>query len=189
MLLIYSRSGPLQNRFMGRDEDINVADVAPRLQTVHLKQEKAHKLVLHLVHLSKPHGYALELDAGREPLGKLVVHQVEDEAADRVAEGGGGWADGSGYVILEGVTLDEIAALAQYCPFQDTISHELDNLPGSLGAQKARSEISHHERLPLRLPAGNCHRIDILRKIEVSCNLQNSRSLVKRLCLSFLFVF
>ena len=142
MLLIYRRGGPLPNRFMGSDEDINVADVAPGLQTVHLKEEEAHNLVLHLVHLGKPHGYALELDAGREPLGKLAVHQVEDEAADRVAEGWGGWADGCGYVILEGVTLDEIAALAQYCPFQDTISYELDNLSGSLGAQKARSRMA-----------------------------------------------
>jgi len=151
MLLIYSRSGPLPYRFMGSNEDINVADVAPGLQTIHFKKKVAHKPVLHLVHLCKPHGYALELDAGREPLGKLAVHQVEDEAADRVAEGGGGWADGSGYVVLECVTLDELAALAQYCPFQDTISYELDNLSGTLGAQKARSETSQPGRLPLCL--------------------------------------
>ena len=55
-------SSPL-DRFVGGNEDVYVADGAPRLQTIHLKQEEAHNFFLHLVHLCKPHGYALELNS------------------------------------------------------------------------------------------------------------------------------
>lgn len=97
---------------MGRNEYINVADVALRLQTIHLKQEESHRFVLHLVHLCKSHGYALELYARRETFRKISVDKVEDQPAATVAECACGWADSGRNVILEGVTLDELAALA-----------------------------------------------------------------------------
>jgi len=110
--LLPSQRGPPLDRLVGRNEDVYVTDGAPGFQAIHLKQEDAHKFVLHLVHLCKPHGYALELYAGREAFGKLSVYEVENQPAARVAEGGGGWADRGRYVVLECVTLDELAALA-----------------------------------------------------------------------------
>ena len=62
LLPIFGRSAPLPDCLVGGDQNVYVVEVAPGLQTIHLKEEEAHKLVVHLVHLGKPHGYALELD-------------------------------------------------------------------------------------------------------------------------------
>lgn len=48
-----------------------------------------------------------------------------------MAEGGRGRADGCGDVVLEGVTFDEITALAEYGLFQDDVSFINDNLTDS----------------------------------------------------------
>lgn len=97
---------------MGGNEDVNVADIATRLQTIHLKEEETHKFILHLVHLSKFHSNALKLYACRETLRKLSIYEIEDQPTARMAECRGGWTDRGWYVVLECMTLDELAALA-----------------------------------------------------------------------------
>lgn len=96
---------------MGRNEDVNIADVAPGLQTIHLKEEETHRLVLHPVHLCKPHGYNFELYAVGKALRKLSIHEVEDEPAATVAEGRSRWADRGRYIVLEGITMYKLATL------------------------------------------------------------------------------
>jgi hypothetical protein len=122
---------------MGGNEYVHVADIATRLQSIHLKEEEAYKLVLHLIHLCKPHGYALELYARREALGKLSIYEVEDQPAARMTKCGGGWADRCRYVVLECVTLDELAAFAQYHSLQDKDSPlERDIFSGALQSKE-----------------------------------------------------
>ena len=115
--LICRPVGLLLDYFMSFDEDVNVAIIAPGLQPVHLQEKAAHTAVFHLVHLRKSHGYPLELDAAGEPLGQGPIHQVEDQAAGRVAEGGSGGADRCGNVILESMSLNKLSTLAQNCFF------------------------------------------------------------------------
>ena len=138
---------------MGGNQDIHVTDAALRLQTIYLKEKEAERLVLHFVYLCKPHGYALELYPGGEALGKLSVHEVEDEPASRMAESGSGRADRGRHVVLEGMTLDKLAALAKYRSLQLMISLELDYiLSGTLRAQKPGPDGNARALAPLYRP-------------------------------------
>lgn len=103
----------LLDLFVGINKYIHITYISSGFHAVNLKEEETDKFLPNLIHLSKSHGYALELNPIRVTLRKLSIYEIEDQPAARMAESRSRWADRGWYVVLKCMTLDEFSTFAK----------------------------------------------------------------------------